>query len=437
MLRDRIIFVDLGEGMILRFLLRSFVAICCVLSSAYAIVGGRQSPRGLYPFVIALGVKGRPYCTGTLVDSQRVLTAGHCFFSLSSIHSLFMDLNIRRTILFNKDKDTDKYDELSSMLLAEMSEWAKKPEGRFLLSLTSSEKIDWYQKQIEQLINWYSPSEENKQETNQYQNEDDRKNITNRDLFFQSKILFSMFNQKVLSRKKSLQVLFGHRVFVPFPRPVMLKNSKIIISKGYTQAIKNEILKKFNILPRIQRISFYKFLKSYNLRDEDFLKDITNPLLFDQCGNCWDQAIISFSNENKTTEDKMLSDMNFTKAGGHIMPLSAIKRHQFTRKDKFLFVGYGETDRAKGQGEIRKLVSQKNISIKYNKILYRKNSAYLGLYRDDNLGPYFGDSGGPGFLVSTTSDNKQKLTLIGTLTSGGVEFGKMQISMTPVLFNNL
>jgi secreted trypsin-like serine protease len=51
------------------------------------IIGGTEVPNGKYPFMVALLDKGKPggafqeqFCTGTLIDKDSVLTAGHCFF---------------------------------------------------------------------------------------------------------------------------------------------------------------------------------------------------------------------------------------------------------------------------------------------------------------------------------------------------------------------
>jgi secreted trypsin-like serine protease len=61
-----------------RAVLPALAALALLPGSAFAVVGGKDAPDGVYPYVANVDISGSATCTGSLVAPTWVITAGHC-----------------------------------------------------------------------------------------------------------------------------------------------------------------------------------------------------------------------------------------------------------------------------------------------------------------------------------------------------------------------
>lgn len=54
------------------------------LTETRSIIGGEEASSGEFPFVVSLQSGGEHFCGGSLIGSDRVLTAAHCLVGYSA-----------------------------------------------------------------------------------------------------------------------------------------------------------------------------------------------------------------------------------------------------------------------------------------------------------------------------------------------------------------
>ncbi|KAJ2366927.1 hypothetical protein IW150_005808, partial [Coemansia sp. RSA 2607] len=64
-------------------LLCVLAALGSVAAESERIIGGSPAPSGEFPFAVHLFKNDSPYCGGTLIDTEWVVTAAHCVASAS------------------------------------------------------------------------------------------------------------------------------------------------------------------------------------------------------------------------------------------------------------------------------------------------------------------------------------------------------------------
>jgi hypothetical protein len=53
----------------------------CGLAVTMAIVNGKEAAKGAYPWIALLQKEGQPFCAGTIINKEWVVSAAHCFMS--------------------------------------------------------------------------------------------------------------------------------------------------------------------------------------------------------------------------------------------------------------------------------------------------------------------------------------------------------------------